>query len=86
MYETLPQASFAAPPPLLDNQFAIAPLGSFVPLHSIVNGLGLVSQVGLVVSTIVTLLFRLLLFPQSSVTVNLTSAVPVAPQSLLKPV
>ena len=82
-----PQASVAVPVPPFDaNHAAICPPGSVVPSHSIVKFVGFVVQFGFIVSSIVTVAVRVVVFPQSSVAVKITSASPVAPHSLDNPV
>ena len=80
---TPPQISEAVAPPLLFNHaFKAAVLPA--PSHSTVSSEAAVIS-GLVVSSIVNVAVVELLLSQSSVTVNVTVTVPVAPQSSLKP-
>ena len=57
-----------------------------MPSHSTVSSSAAVSIVGLVVSSIVNVAVVVLALPQSSVAVNVTIALPVAPQSSLNAV
>ena len=57
-----------------------------MPSHSTVSLSAAVSMLGLVVSSIVNVAVVVLALPQSSVAVNVTIALPVAPQSSLNAV
>ena len=79
---TPPQTSLASAPPLSASQAAKAAVLP-MPSHSTVSSEAAVSMSGLVVSTIVNVAEHVLVLPQSSVAVNVTVALPVAPQPSL---
>ena len=78
------QMSEATAPPLLDSQaFRAAVLP--VPSHSTVWLEASVSMLGSTLSSMVKVSVMVLAFMQSSMAVNVTVALPVSPQSLLRP-
>ncbi len=83
LHATPPHKSLAVAPPLSASQASSAPV---VPSHSAESSDAGVSIVGGVVSSMVNVAEDVEVLPQSSATVNITVAVPVAPQPLLNEV
>jgi len=82
---TLEHISEAAAPPFEANQAVKAAVLPF-PSHSTVAFAAAVSIVGAVVSSIVNVAVEEVAFPQASVAVKVTEAVPVFPQASLRDV
>ena len=75
---TLPHASLATAPPLLESQAAKA-AALPAPSHSTVSSAATVSMLGSVVSSMVNVAEEVTVLPQSSLAVKMTVALPVAP-------